>query len=183
MALTYAQLLDLAVEQALAGAPEQAEGDIEVRAEALASTAMRSLAMGVAADPEKRHTLIRNVTIALTNGAGVIPDTVLLDYLCSATLSNPNDATEDYAYVPFWDDYRETSDRRLGYFTNQGTTLDVTQPTVAYTAGSGLTGNVDLTTPTAPVPPAAATDPIANLPVDLEPDLISSLARMLRGGK
>lgn len=183
MALTYAQLLDLAVEQFLAGTGEQAEGDIEVRAEALASTAMRSLAMGVAADPEKRHTLIRNVTIALTNGVGTIPDTVLLDYLCSATLSNPSDVTEDYAYVPYWDDYRETSDRRLGYFTNRGSALDVTQPSVAYTAGSGLTGNVDLSTPTAPVPPAAATDPITNLPAELEPDLISLLARLLKGGK
>lgn len=181
--ITYQQLLDLAVEQALVGAPEQAEGDIEIRAEALAANALNALAMEVAADPERRHILIRTITITLTNGVGTIPDTVLLDYLCSATLSNPNDVTEGYAYVPYWDDYRETSDRRLGYFTARGSALDVTQPMVTYTAGSGLTGDVDLAVSTAPVVPTLATDPIANLPTDLEGDLVSLLAGMLRGGK
>lgn len=183
MALTYAQFLDLAVEQALAGTGEQAEGDIEIRAEALASTAMIALAMKIAGDNEQRHTLIRPITIALTNGSGTIPDTVLLDYLCSSSLTNPADLTEDYAFVPYFDDYRETADRRLGYFHNQGTTLYLTRPVVAFSASTGLTGNITLTVSTSPVPPAAATDPIANLPAELEDELIGTLAGMLRGGK
>lgn len=183
MAITYQQFLDLAIEQALAGAPEQAEGDIEIRAEALASTAMIALAMKVAGDNDQRHTLIRPVTIALTNGSGTIPDTVLLDYLCSSVLTNPADLTEDYAFIPYFDDYRETAERRLGYFHNQGTTLYITQPTVVFSASTGLTGNITLTVSTTPVPPAAATDPITNLPAELEEDLIGTLAGMLRGGK
>lgn len=181
--ITYQQLLDLSIEQALAGTPEQAEGDIGVRAEALIISAFRSLADRVASDPNQRHTLIRPITISLTNGVGTVPDTVLLEYLCSATLTNPADLAEDYAYVPYMDDYRETSDRRLGYFHNQGSTLYVTQPAVLFAAGSGLTGNVDLTTSTMPVAPTLATDPIANLPAELEDDLVSILAGMLKGGK
>lgn len=183
MALTYQQFLDLAVEQALAGSGEQAEGDIEVRAEALASAAMVALAMKVAGDNDQRHTLIRPITISMTNGVGTIPDTVLLDYLCSSSLTNPSDLTEDYAYVPYFDDYRETSERRLGYFHNQGTTLYVTQPTVLFSATTGLTGSITLTVSTSPVPPTNATDPILNLPAELEDDLIGTLAGMLRGGK
>jgi hypothetical protein len=181
--LTYQRFLDLAVEQALAGAGEQAEGDIEIRAEALAASAMHALASKVAGDPNERHTLIRPITIVLTNGVGTIPDTVLLSYFCSATLTNPSDLTEDYAYVPFFDDYRETADRRLGYFHNQDSILYVTQPVVPFSATTGLTGNITLTTSTAPVVPAAATDPITNLPAELEDDLIGILASMLRGGK
>lgn len=183
MAITYQQLIDLAIEQALAGAAEQAEGDIEVRAEALASAAMVAMAARVAGDNEQRHSLIRPLTIALTNGTGTIPDTVLLNYLCASTLVNPADLLEDYAYVPYFDDYRETSDRRLGYFHNQVTTLYVTQPVVPFSASTGLTGNVTLTTSTCPVPPAAATSAILNLPSELEEDLIGTLASMLRGGK
>lgn len=183
MALTYAQFLDLAVEQALAGAPEQAEGDVEVRAEALASTAMIALATKVAGDNDQRHILIRPITVALTNGTGTIPDTVLLDYLCTSTVTNPADLLEDYAFVPYFDDYRETSDRRLGYFHNQGTTLYLTQPVVPFSSSTGLTGNITLTVSTCPVPPAAATDPITNLPAELEDELIGTLAGMLRGGK
>lgn len=183
MSLTYRAFIDLAIEQALAGAPEQAEGDVEIRAEALAAKAMHTLATQVASDPNQRHILIRPLTIALVNGSGTIPDTVLMEYFCSSTLTNPADLTEDYAFVPYFDDYRETVDRRLGYFHNQGTTLYVTQPVVAFSASTGLSGNITLTASTVPVPPAAATTAIANLPAELEDDLVSTLAGLLKGGK
>lgn len=181
MALTYQALIDQAVEQARRGGAIGNNSDVEMLAEVLAPNALQQIAQKVASDPHLRHVLIRPVTIALTNGVGVIPDVVMIEHLGDSNLTNPSNYDEIYSHTPNWFDYINTWDRRLGYYTARGTALDVIQPGAAYTPGSGLSGNIDLTTPSTPVVPTLATDPIANFPPELENDLIALLSNLIRG--
>lgn len=173
MALTYQQLLDLAVEQAGAG-------DEELRAEALAINALQIIAQRVA-NSERRDLLRRTVTIVLTNGVGTIPDTVLVEYMVNADLHNPDDLTELYTFIKHWNDFINDPETRLGRFNVKASTLSVIQPGEVYDPADGRTGNISLTASTVPQIPANATDPITNFPAELENDLIAVLAGLLRG--
>lgn len=175
MAITYQQLIDLAVEQAGA-APE----DLELRAEALAINALQVIAQRVA-NSERRDLLRRTVTVALTNGVGTVPDTVLVEYICNADLHNPSDLSELYTHIKHWNDFITDTETRLGKFNVKASTLTVIQPNALYDPSSGLTGNVSLTASTVPQIPANATDLITNFPAELENDLIAILAGMLQG--
>jgi len=181
MALTWQELIDQAVEQTAKGRSDSDIEDLELKAESLARVALHQLSARIASNPEARALLTRTITIALTNGIGVLPSTVLLDYITNSSLTNPADLTNTYAYIRNWENFIRDPETRYGRYNIKQNTLTVIQPAAAYVVGSGLTGNVDLTTAAQLVIPTNPTDPIDNLPTVLEDVLIDNLVNLLRG--
>lgn len=122
--------------------------DPEEIAEAHAHHVMREVAEEFAADPLLAPYVTETVTVALTNGTGTLPTRVLEQFLTTAVVSDSADATvaEKMRFLA-WDDFvRAPIDTNRGYFSVKGTSFYLVRPGAAYTPGSGMTGNIDITT-------------------------------------
>ncbi len=132
-------------------------------------------------DPSRRQMTLVSSTVALTNGVGTLPATVLVECVKYAALADPLVTTtaKKMRFIENWNEFIRPLDSTLGYFTvaqsSYANTLYVTLPGSAYTPGSGYTGNVTLTTPTTPTLPATASTAItANN--ELQYEFLKSLA-------
>lgn len=134
----------------------------DVVAETLVAPVIYWCTLQAALDPHRRQMTMVSSTIALTNGVGALPTTVLVQCMKYAALADPATATtaKKMRFVQNWNEFIRPLDSTLGYFTviesTYANTLYVTLPGSSYTPGSGYTGNVTLTTPTTPTLPAAA---------------------------
>lgn len=181
MSLTYQQLIDLAVENAGRGLDDMAMSDFEARAESLAPLAMLKLGTIIASDPTRRSLLISSNTISFTSGVATMVDEVLVGALRSSSLFDTADTGAEYSYIQDFQEFTKDPETRLGRYNVRNGVITVIQPGEVYTPGSGLSGNLSLTASTFPQVPSFATDPIFNLPLELEPDLVNTLAALLRG--
>lgn len=136
-----------------------------------------------AEDEHKRQLILANSTLALTSGSVALPATVLVRCMKYAAVADPADATvaQKMRWVR-WDGFIRALDIAFGYFTVLGTTFYMTRPGTAYTPGSGMTGNVTLTTPQVPDMSAWAAGTTISVPGEIEDELLPTLARGIREG-
>ena len=186
MSITYRQFIALACQEALAGQNSIKSPilDIEFTAETLVPEVFQAVALSYAADPQKASLLSRDNTIALTNGAGTLPDAVLSTCKFNGTVSVPSDDTigPKMSLVRTWLDFISPSstDRLMGRWTIKDSGFYWIDPGDAYSSTSGRTGNITFNVPSVPAIPATEG---ATLVVhdEVQSDLISSLAQRLRG--
>lgn len=181
--MTYRELITRIVTQAQrgGGVAEHANLDAQATAEAMIPAIFAAVGEQAAGDYRKRSLLRRDKTIAMTNGAGLIPDDVLVECLCDATLTDPIDLTKRYAWVQEFRDFiDDTLDIRLGYFNSPTeNVLGQREPNTTYVIGSGFTGDMTLNIPCVPVIPAAADDPVV-VEYGIAVDIVNIGAEMLR---
>lgn len=181
--MTYAELITRMVFQAQRGGPvaEHANLDTVAIAEAMVPAIFDEVGRVAAGDYRKRSLLRRNKALTVVNGAAVIPDDMMAEYLCDATLIDPADLTKRYAWVQEFRDFIDDGlDPRLGYFHSPvEMTFSQREPQTPYTIGSGFTGTMTINIPCVPVIPALSTDPVIVAP-DIATDIINLGAEMLR---
>jgi hypothetical protein len=183
MAMTYTELIYRIVSQAQRGSEseEQANLDAYSIAEAMIPAIFQAVAEAAAGNNYKRPLLRRTKTVAFTNGTATIANDVLTKYLCDATLLDSANLAKRYSWVNDYGEFVRNMDARLGSFNSPiENTLAIREPGIAYTVGSGLTGNRLLTVPCVPEIPAGADDPVL-VPDVIASDLVSVGAEMLRG--
>jgi len=181
--MTYEELIYRMVSQAQRGSEvaERANLDAKAIAEAMIPAIFQAVAEAAAGNNRKRPLLRRTKTVAFTNGSATIPNDVLTNYLCDATLIDSSTLTKRYSWVNDYGEFIRTMDARLGSFNSPiESTLAIREPGVAYAVGSGLTGSRLLTVPCVPEIPILATDPVDVADV-IASDLVSVGAEMLRG--
>lgn len=184
--MTYLEFIHRSVEQAQRGLdPNRSKlMDAEGLAQIMAPQVFAEIGMRAARDEKLRTILTSPFTVAFTNGAATLGDTVLTAYLCESALIDTADLTKRYSFIPNWGDFvrpRSSVDQRLGWFALQGgTSLAIVEPNANYAVGAGVTGNRNLTAPRIPsVPATAATE--LDAPTEIEDDMINLLAEMIRG--
>lgn len=178
--MTVKELIERACEIANVGIDPAKSPDLESLAEPLISPVFNALAQDCAGDERRRLLTRLTKTVAFTNGAGSLSSDVLTTCLDDSVLTDDADLTAGYSYVREWDDFINTFDQRLGYYTVNQSTITVVQPNNSYVIGSGLTGNLSLLTPCVWAIP---TDLVTNISIrdELLDDLVNRLGLALRG--
>lgn len=160
----------------------------DVIAESLAPLVIYEVSRRYAADPKRRPLTLATHTLSVTDGVATLPPQVLTEYLEFGVLADSGDATftKRWRYVS-WLDFTRPMEDALGYFsvnTETGggvdTFIHITEPDTTYTPGSGFTGSLTLTTPTAVTVPTAATNDL-QAPQEIQQDIVLGLARALNG--
>lgn len=157
--------------------------DPEDIAETYAHHVMYEVCEEFAADPNLSSLVTESLTVALTNGIGTLPEKALVRFLSKAVVSDPADATlaRKMRYLP-WEAFirQNTSNANRGYFSvNALNQFALIRPSAAYTPGTGMTGNITLTIPTAPDMPANETATIT-VTRQVEEALVRRLAEKIR---
>lgn len=179
--MIYTDLLLSAVNNALHGVlPEQSAAvDAIGIADTLFPVVSQAVSEAAAADEFKRSLLRREKSVTLVAGLATLTSDVLTRYMADATLLDPATLTKKYT----WRDYSHfvrTSDRRLGEFTCNGTTLMVRDPNQSFAVPLTASGARTLIIPCVVVKPATATTAI-DCPDEILSDLDEALSEALRG--
>ena len=188
--MTYTELIYRTVAQAQRGAVqfEAANLDAQGMAEAQMPTVMQAVAEAAAGLERKRSLLRQTVTVTFTNGVGLIPSYVLTKFIEEGTLYDASNLPTVYSYVKNFNDFIDPTWRQppysaLGYYSIiGGDSLAVTEPGVAYSPTSGVTGDRLLNVPTVPqVPTTGHQDDQLTIVDEILSDIIDAGAEMLRG--
>lgn len=186
--MTYAEMIDRAYFQALRGMGANTAPNLDDATtimEAMIPTVFQEVALQYAGDPDQQSLLRRTHTIAMSNGAGTLPDEVLSQCLNNANVTDPNDVSvgKFQSYVPQFVDFigpRDNIQAQLNWWTCKGDTdFLFLEANAEYDPSSGFTGNLDLTVPSVPAVPATASDPIV-VSEEIASDLVEALADTLR---
>lgn len=153
--MTLKELIERAIELAVAGLPGVDSAAVEIAAEAALPTVFGRVGERLAGAPNTRHLLRRVKLLAVVNGTVDLPDDVLARYACEASLYDPADNTKRYSLVDWSSLVDSQLDMRLGYFAMDNGVLTVVEPDSSYDPNSGPTLAVRLAIPCAPVVPAA----------------------------
>lgn len=181
MPFTLKQWTTRALAIALVGEDESAYQSAEDSAEALAHHVMYEVAEELASDPATAPLVEETVTVALTNGVGALPAKVLTRHLRRATVFDSADATlsRKVRYLPWRKFVRPLTSRYGSFSVKAGTAFYLVRPGSTYTPGSGMTGNVEITTACAPDMPATESATIS-VPLKVEEMLVERLAARLK---
>lgn len=190
MSITLAEFISRGTQMALVGIenPDSYLQTAEVLAETLGPQVFQAVARDAAGDPLRVQQVQATHTLTFTDGSADLPVNLLTEYLAQSTIEvDENPAWGPItAYMP-WVAFRGGFDSRLGgYAVHPAGSLFFTPPGTPYTAGSGYGGDVLLTSPSSPIWPTVATDPILIAPGREVPDeivdqLIVELASGLKG--
>lgn len=179
MSVTLQEFIDKAVEQAALGVDSQTI-DLEGVAESLLPQVFEEVTRRFS---DAGKTLPRlTKTLSFTNGLATLSSDVLTSVMSNAVLYDPSDSTSIYSLVPYWDDFIQVYDTRLGYFTIRGgASIYVIQPGDEYEDGAGLTGDLKLVVPGVPALPSAASTTI-DASTEFTNAALDLLVERLRGG-
>lgn len=182
MAFTLSQWVARSITIALQGG--ETEESVYQEAIDIAEAMAHAVMVEVCEDAARGEALLvtETVTIALANGTGVLPTKVLSEFLPTATVEDPSDATmaNKMRYLP-WRDFARPSISTYGYFTMRNQTeFDMTRPGTGYVPGAGYTGNISLTIPCVTDMPGSQT---ATITVNrkIEQLLVARLAERMKG--
>lgn len=186
--MTYQEFLSLSSQQALQGVNPLTASilDVEMTAEALAPVIFQEVAQGYAADPNSWSLLRRTHTIAMVDGAGVLPDEVLTSCAVGAVIASPDDVTvlQNQAFVPNWNDFvspRDNIQSLLTYWIIRGDDdLHILQAGEEYDPDDGFTGDIEYTGASVPEIPATFSDTL-DVPSEVLSDLQNALSKALMG--
>lgn len=160
----------------------------DVISESLAPFVIYEVCRRYASDPKRRPLTLATHTLSVTDGVATLPAQVLTEYLEFGVMAEVADPTftKRWRYVS-WLDFTRPLEDALGYFsvnTDMGSSVDsfiyITEPDTSYMPGSGFTGVVTLTTPTAVTVPTDANNDL-QAPQELQQDIVLGLARALKG--
>lgn len=179
MSITLTQITDLASMEIDFGMTRE---DASSLAEAIVPRVIYHLYEAMAADQAKRVGVLEAHTIALTNGSGTIPARVLYKCLPDSAMADPADATvaKKMRYVHDFREFIRPLDNTLGYYVAIGGTLLLTRPAASYTPGSGMTGNMTLTTPSIPDMSAWTATGTITLPGEIEVEIVPAIVQSVR---
>jgi hypothetical protein len=180
----YQTLIDLALQQALAGGDELRSAllDATMTMEALVQSVFQQVAKDCADDPQRQSLLRRTFTVTLTNGVGTLPDQILTACITGSTVDVGSDPTIGplMSFTP-WVSFLGPSDNRLGYYSVRGDhEFYWVDPGDTFTPGNGRTGDINYTGPSVSDIPAASTDPV-EVPGEIFSDLVQALATAVKG--
>lgn len=181
--MTKRELIQKSVEIANRGLDPNASPiiDAESLAEPLLESVFTSLAEEYAAKGKFRPLPRKTKTVTFSNGTATLDTDVLLSCLEDSTLTDPDDSSKMYSYVPNWHDFINAPDNRIGLYTSTTAgTMVVTEPDEAYVSGSGLGDDRILTTICVWAIPAGLDTDLA-LPKQVEAHLQVKLGEALRG--
>lgn len=181
MAITLQQLIDQAISIANRGVDQSTAPALsaEMIAEDLLSTVFQQVGQTVAKDPARRSLLRRTVAVNFTSGTATLDGTAFTEYLSESMLYDTSDITKQYSWISQFENFIRKSDRRIGFYSVNESTINIIEPNATYAAGSGITASRNLVIPCSPVVPAAATDPVI-IRDELIDDLVMGLADELR---
>lgn len=181
MSISLQQLIDQAISIANRGVDQSAAPALsaEMVAEDLLSTVFQQVGQTVAKDPARRSLLRRSVDVAFTNGSATLTDAVLTEYLSESTLYDSTDLTKQYSWVSQFENFIRKSDRRIGFYSVNESSINIVEPSAVYAVASGLTGSRKLVIPCTPEVPATATTTV-DVRAELIDDLVMGLADELR---
>jgi hypothetical protein len=177
---TYQTLIDLALQQALAGGDQLRSAllDADMTMESLVQQVFQQVALRYAGGDSDSQSLLRAThTVALTNGVGTLPDEALTSCIWGSSVDVDGEPLIGPAmsYIP-WISFTQPSDNLLGYYSVRGNTeFYWIDPNETYTPGAGRTGNVEVTIASVPLVPASASDPV-DVPSECFSDLVTALA-------
>ena len=181
--MTYEDLLRSALSNATRGmATDQAAitSDQLSVADSLFPVVSQAVSEAAATDEYKQSLLLRTKTVTLAAGTATLTSDVLTHFMPDAVFYDPASLAKKYAWRPY-QDFVQSSDRRLGIFSLQGgTTLVVREPNQAFVVPLTASGARTLVVPCVVVKPAAATDQI-DCPDEILSDLDEALSEVLRG--
>lgn len=161
--------------------PELASTRNEIVANSLVAQVFQDVTLGYAGDIRTLPRLAK--TLTFTNGVATLSSDVLTGSMADATLYDPTNPTEEYAFVPEWDDFIRVYDSRIGHFTvRNNTAIYVIEPGSTYVDGDGLDGTLTLVVSGVPVIPAAAGTAI-DAPNEFLNAALDLLVARLRGAK
>ena len=181
MAITWSQLISVAINTATAGTDVDNNPIIKQRLEAGAMTdqALQALAVMVAGSPELRARLEKQFSVTVTSGVGAIPAGMLAEYLREGSVRDSDTSNfpsgNPYSRVKYANDF----------FTDSITLLPryclIDNAIYACQAGSSdYTQFNDTLTIDAPFAPSTS-DLDTTVPDELVNDLVENLARRLKG--
>lgn len=185
MANSLQTLIDLALQQALAGGDQLRSAllDADMTMESLVGQVFQSVALKYAAGDSDSQSLLRAThTVALVNGVGALPDEALTSCIWGSTVDVDGEPLIGPAmsYAP-WASFTQPTDILLGYYSIRGNDeFYWVDPNETYTPGSGRTGDVEVTIASAPSVPASASDPVV-VPAEVFSDLVTALAVAIKG--
>jgi hypothetical protein len=185
---TYQDLIDLAMQQALAGGDQLQSAllDADMTMESLVQTVFQTVARRLADDEEGRSLLRRTHSITLTNGVGVVPDEVLTQCKYGASIADSADDTvaQLQSLVPYWQDFvqpRSGLMAQIPWWTiKDDVALHYLEIGEDYDPTTGFNGPIELTIASVPVVPAANTDPL-DVVAEVFSDLVTALATAIKG--
>lgn len=154
--------------------------------ESLVPSIFQAVAESYASNPRKLSLLRRTHTLAVSNGVATLPDEALTSCLWNSSIADPDDLTvaQAQSFVQEWIDFiapRDNWQIQLNTFTVKGDTdFHFLEANADYDPSSGLTGDLELTIPSVPAIPAAATDTV-DAPSEVTSDIVEALANALRG--
>ena len=186
--MNYQTLIDLALQQALAGGDQLKSAllDADMTMESFVTNVFQNVALKFAADEEGRSLLRRTHSITLTNGVGIVPDEVLTQCKWGASIADPDDVTvaQLQSFVPYWSDFvqpRSGLQADIPWWTIKGDDdFHYLEAGEDYDPADGFNGPIELTIATVPTVPASATDTV-DVPSEVLNDLITGLANAIRG--
>lgn len=183
--MTYETLLGMALSQACAGTDPLANpiSDTAWIGEDFVSTVFQQVARDCAKDEHKRSLLRKLKTVTFANGQATLTSDVLTEYKEDSTLYDAADLTKEYSLVREWGDFiqpRTSWMLWLGNYSINGVTIGVVEPNANFDPAAGLSGDLVIGIPCAPVIPATASTAI-DIVAELNDDLVIGLANALRG--
>lgn len=185
MSLSYQQMIEQALSQAMAGldpltAPVLDEAWM---GEDFVSSIFQQVGVKCARDEHKRSLLRKSKTVVFANGVATLADDVLTEYKEDSALYDPTDFTKEYSLIREWNDFvqpRAGYALWLGSYSLNGVTISAVEPNANYDPSAGISASRTLVIPCVPVIPASASDPVVVI-AEIENELVEGLAIALRG--
>jgi hypothetical protein len=180
--MTWVQLINFAIDTAVAGTDANNNPIIKQRLQAAGMTdqALQALATMVAGDPELRARLEKEFTVALTSGVGAIPAGMLIEYLREGVVRDSSGSGVGglgniLARVNRYSNFISDQDTALGLYCPVDNSIYARPPGSTYP--SDTIGPLIINAPFTPT----TADLDTTVPDELTNDLVAKLARLLRG--
>lgn len=181
MSFTLQEFLDKGVDQATLGLQPQDSAALD--AEGVAESLVQQVFYDAAQEFAREGKTLPKSTKTLTfvNGTATLTGDVLTGSIDDSVLYDAADPTKLYALVPHWEDFINTYDTRLGYYTVRGgTAMYVIEPGSTYVEADGLDGDLKLVVAGVPAVPATASTTI-DAPDEFVVRALDLLVERLRG--
>lgn len=180
--MTWAQLVSLAINTAVAGSDADNNPILKQRleAEGMTDQALQALASVVAGNPELRARLEKQFSVSLSAGVGTIPAGMLVEYLREGAVRDSDGGGNNglgnvLARVQRYPTFIQDQDVALGQYCVVSNQIYARPPASMFPADTIGPLVID-----APFTPTIA-DLSTTVPDELTNDLVAKLARLLRG--
>ena len=179
--MTYSQLIDLAINTAVAGTDVDNNPILKqsLEAQGIVDQAFHALATIVAGNPELRARLEKQFSVSVTSGVGALPAGILTEYLREGAVRDSDQSLftsgNPYSRIKYANDFFTDSQTLLARYCLVDNQIFAAQPGMTdYTQFSG-TLTID-----APFVPTK-TDISTTVPDEIADNLVVQLATRLKG--